>query len=242
MIIVSQLGFDIRVLLGHPVDISTGQLKIINFLVSDRSGRPIATRNDAHLSEHDAGTYLGEMNPTLQDIHVAPGNDDETITGLSLSQNDGALVHTMTPQVLNEALEDSLIHIAEQRDRQRYPALTFQNRVGGNLHRPSKPLIFSQIEKIGREIIPNMFESSEKYAQIEAQALIEKASTAMTAQLQMEIDRLKNLRKLNDHVRPEEIKLAQEQLTKLAETINKARIRLDAIRLIWKGDPEAIRG
>ena len=96
--------------------------------------------------------------------------------------------------------------------------------------------------KIGREIIPNMFESSEKYAQIEAQALIEKASTAMTAQLQMEIDRLKNLRKLNDHVRPEEIKLAQEQLAKLAETINKARIRLDAIRLIWKGDPKVIRG
>jgi ATP-dependent helicase HepA len=58
----------------------------------------------------------------------------------------------------------------------------------------------------------------------------------------MEIDRLKNLRKLNDHVRPEEIKLAQEQLAKLAETINKARIRLDAIRLIWKGDPEAIKG
>ena len=58
----------------------------------------------------------------------------------------------------------------------------------------------------------------------------------------MEIDRLKNLRKLNDHVRPEEIKLAQEQLAKLAKTINKARIRLDAIRLIWKGDPEAIRG
>jgi ATP-dependent helicase HepA len=64
----------------------------------------------------------------------------------------------------------------------------------------------------------------------------------MITQLQEEVDRLKNLREINDHVRPVEIELAQQQLKELKEVINKARIRLDAVRLIWKGDPEAIKG
>ena len=64
----------------------------------------------------------------------------------------------------------------------------------------------------------------------------------MTAQLQSEIDRLSSLREVNDHVRPEEIELTQSQLTELTTTLAQARLRLDAVRLIWKGDPAAIRG
>ena len=47
---------------------------------------------------------------------------------------------------------------------------------------------------------------------------------------------------MNDHVRPEEIELTQSQLTELTTTLAQARLRLDAVRLIWKGDPAAIRG
>ena len=66
--------------------------------------------------------------------------------------------------------------------------------------------------------------------------------TVVTAQLQSEIDRLSSLREVNDHVRPEEIELTQSQLTELTTTLAQARLRLDAVRLIWKGDPAAIRG
>jgi ATP-dependent helicase HepA len=64
----------------------------------------------------------------------------------------------------------------------------------------------------------------------------------MTQQLQSEIDRLISLRAVNDHVRPEEIALTQNQLAELTTTLAQSRVRLDAVRLIWKGDPMAIRG
>ena len=96
--------------------------------------------------------------------------------------------------------------------------------------------------KIGREIIPAMLETSEEFAAEQAKEIIATASKAMTAQLQSEIDRLSSLREVNDHVRPEEIELTQSQLTELTTTLAQARLRLDAVRLIWKGDPAAIRG
>ena len=45
-----------------------------------------------------------------------------------------------------------------------------------------------------------------------------------------------------DHVRPEEIALTQTQLAELTTALAQSRVRLDAVRLIWKGDPKAIRG
>jgi ATP-dependent helicase HepA len=96
--------------------------------------------------------------------------------------------------------------------------------------------------KIGHEIIPAMLETAEEFAAEQAKEIIATASKAMTAQLQSEIDRLSSLREVNDHVRPEEIELTQSQLTELTTTLAQARLRLDAVRLIWKGDPAAIRG
>ena len=68
------------------------------------------------------------------------------------------------------------------------------------------------------------------------------ASSTMESQLQSEIDRLTSLREVNDHVRPEEIDLAREQLAQLTDVISRSRVRLDTLRLIWKGSPEAITG
>ena len=46
---------------------------------------------------------------------------------------------------------------------------------------------------------------------------------------------LVDLRKLNDHIRPEEIALAQEQLKQATGAIEQARLRLDSIRLVVEG-------
>ena len=96
--------------------------------------------------------------------------------------------------------------------------------------------------KIGREIIPAMLEATQAFAEKEALDIIAEASSAMESQLQSEIDRLTSLREVNDHVRPEEIELAREQLDQLTDVISKSRVRLDTLRLIWKGSPEAITG
>ena len=54
-----------------------------------------------------------------------------------------------------------------------------------------------------------------------------KAETALNA----EIQRLVDLRSINDHVRLEEIELARENRTHTLEAIDQARLRLDSIRL-----------
>ena len=50
-----------------------------------------------------------------------------------------------------------------------------------------------------------------------------------------ELQRLIDLQKINDHVRPEEINLARGQLNDTLKAIGKARLRLDSIRLILEG-------
>lgn len=55
-----------------------------------------------------------------------------------------------------------------------------------------------------------------------------KATTALTADLQRLID----LKKVNEHVRPEEIELAGEQLERTRAAIGSARLRLDSLRLV----------
>lgn len=85
---------------------------------------------------------------------------------------------------------------------------------------------------IKRKIFPAMLSKSRKLAESEMKKLIEEATTAMKEQLQGEIDRLEDLRQINDHVRPEEIEATQAQMQALEEAIASARPRLDALRLV----------
>jgi hypothetical protein len=55
-----------------------------------------------------------------------------------------------------------------------------------------------------------------------------------------EVERLQTLAQVNDHVRPQEIRLAQAQQQELADAIQQSRLRLDCLRLIWKGPLEAL--
>ncbi|HTJ78683.1 MAG TPA: helicase-related protein [Rariglobus sp.] len=59
----------------------------------------------------------------------------------------------------------------------------------------------------------------------------ERAATVLTADLQ----RLVDLGKLNDNVRPEEIDLAKKQVLQVRTAIEAARLRLDSLRLIVEG-------
>ncbi|HYF37859.1 MAG TPA: RNA polymerase-binding ATPase, partial [Prosthecobacter sp.] len=83
-----------------------------------------------------------------------------------------------------------------------------------------------------RKIFPTMLSKSRKLAEGEMQKLAAEATAAMKAQLQAEIDRLEDLRQINDHVRPEEIEAAKSQMAALEEAILSARLRLDALRLV----------
>ena len=69
-----------------------------------------------------------------------------------------------------------------------------------------------------------------------ATLLISSAAARAGAALSAEIQRLVDLQKLNDHVRPAEIALAREQLERIRAAIAQARLRLDSLRLVVEGD------
>ena len=71
----------------------------------------------------------------------------------------------------------------------------------------------------------------------QSHGIIEAAMTRMHTELAAEIARLNDLAEVNDHIRPAEIIALEEREVELAAVIGNARIRLDAVRLIWKAPP-----
>jgi ATP-dependent helicase HepA len=112
-------------------------------------------------------------------------------------------------------------------------------------HTTDEALTAAQLEKgeifrlldrgaVKKKLLPAMLEKAQTLATERAQRLVEAASTAMTLQLRSEIERLEDLRQINDHVRPEEIAAIRQQQTDLQAAIASAQPRLDAVRLIFR--------
>ena len=93
---------------------------------------------------------------------------------------------------------------------------------------------------IRQKVIPGMERKARAHAVKTAQALIAEASREMNKRLQPEIDRLIALQEVNHHIRTKEIELAREQMEHLSAAIEEASLRLDAVRLIYKGPAEML--
>ena len=87
---------------------------------------------------------------------------------------------------------------------------------------------------VKKKLLPAMLSKAQKMAAEAMPKLVETATAAMTAQLTDEIERLEDLRELNDHVKPEEIAAARQHLADLTAALGTARLRLDALRLIFR--------
>ena len=87
-------------------------------------------------------------------------------------------------------------------------------------------------------LLKTMLESATERADERCRALITAAQSKATTALTADLQRLVDLKKLNDHIRPEEIALAQEQLQHTTTAITQARLRLDSLRLIVEGPSE----
>jgi ATP-dependent helicase HepA len=84
-------------------------------------------------------------------------------------------------------------------------------------------------------LLKTMLEAATARADEHTGALKTTALTQATIALSAELQRLIDLQAINDHIRPEEIALAREQLDHTRDAIAHARLRLDAIRLIVEG-------
>ena len=94
-----------------------------------------------------------------------------------------------------------------------------------------------QSEKIEKaiDLIPKMVTSSEKYVQQTAKKLISSTLKTIDSQMNIEINRLKALKKLNPNVKDDEIQAAEKEKKHLKTIAASARTRIDAIRLIRRG-------
>ncbi len=92
-------------------------------------------------------------------------------------------------------------------------------------------------ESVRRKILPALLDRVKQIAVEKSKDVIAEGMTAMRKQLKAEIDRLKDLAALNDHVKPEEVSALQQREGELEKVITEARVRLDAVRLIWKCPP-----
>jgi ATP-dependent helicase HepA len=94
---------------------------------------------------------------------------------------------------------------------------------------------------IARRTLPAMFQQATLLAETRAEKLRAAAVKEMDQLLGHEVERLQTLAQVNDHVRPQEIELAQHQQKQLVASLQQSRLRLDALRLIWKGPPETLK-
>ncbi len=100
--------------------------------------------------------------------------------------------------------------------------------------RRGDPASLLKNEKVRRKFLPEMLEQTRLLGESAGRAVIEEALDAMRTQLSAEVSRLRDLAEINDHIKPEHIALLNEREIALTTAIQSARVRLDAVRLIWK--------
>jgi SNF2 family DNA or RNA helicase len=84
-------------------------------------------------------------------------------------------------------------------------------------------------------LLKNLVEGASERAKAHTLALKKTARERAAAVLTADLQRLVELSKLNDNVRPEEIDLAKKQVLQVRTAIENARLRLDSLRLIVEG-------
>ncbi|MFU8848646.1 MAG: RNA polymerase-associated protein RapA [Opitutales bacterium] len=83
-------------------------------------------------------------------------------------------------------------------------------------------------------LVPEMLRAARGYAREKKSELLEEAMQVAHQRLDGEARRLKELRKVNPNVRPEEIKIAENVVEDVTRHIAKAHLRLDAVRLVLR--------
>ncbi len=120
------------------------------------------------------------------------------------------LTTARTPNSLSEDFEDSDIH-------------RFLERRGFNA-----------------SLLKRLLEAATTVAEQQSTSLKSTAEAQASTALNADVQRLVDLRHLNDHVRPQEIEFARERLAQTVTAINGARLRLDSLRLILEGPAGAV--
>jgi len=92
--------------------------------------------------------------------------------------------------------------------------------------------------KIKQEVLPKMVEASYEIANNSADEIKSRGLNNIISSLNKELNRLKELKKMNNNIKEEEILSCEGDMELLKSTIESSRLRLDSLRFIYKGDIE----
>ena len=154
------------------------------------------------------------------------------------------VIFVLEPVALSELHVDAFLPVAPVRvvvdlrgndlTEERDMAWMEANIEDGDIHR------FLERPGFNRQFLDAMLGGAEEIASAKARQRKKEAVRRASRVLGEEVQRLRDLQKINDNVRFEEIALAQAQLAGVLEGIEGARLRLDAIRLIVEGDVDGL--
>ena len=94
-------------------------------------------------------------------------------------------------------------------------------------------LVLSKSE-LCHKLLPKLLEQAQRLATAQADQIVAMSIHTMQTQLGAEADRLEDLRAGNPNVRENEIETARQQIYDLRDHLADARVRLDAVRLIFR--------
>jgi ATP-dependent helicase HepA len=84
-------------------------------------------------------------------------------------------------------------------------------------------------------VLKAMLEGATELAEVQTESIRQAAAAKAREILGADLQRLVDLRKINNHVRLEEIESARQRLGLIGEAIAQARLRLDSLRLVIEG-------
>ena len=90
--------------------------------------------------------------------------------------------------------------------------------------------------QVKKELFPEMLRTCNELAEKEKPDLVKSGLSDMETRLIGEVSRLQELQKVNKNIREEEIQSCKDEIMVLGKTINSARLRLDSLRFITRGD------
>ncbi len=100
--------------------------------------------------------------------------------------------------------------------------------------KPGVPTMLTET-RVRTELLPELMARSRDLARSAAPDIVGRARAELTAQLDHEIERLRQLQKVNRSVRNEEVDLLLREKEALDHYVAGAHLRLDAVRLILRG-------
>ena len=99
---------------------------------------------------------------------------------------------------------------------------------------PGRPRKIVSQQVFRQEILPSMLKTAEKITSGQARPQIRDAERNANRSLTAELERLEDLKQRNSHIPPSEIEDLTHFRDELCKLIGQSRLRLDAIRLIWR--------